>query len=215
MKKHFVYIFNFLFLLSLTTQAIGDWELIKSNNGIQIFSKSDNNSKYIEIKGISEVKSPLKAFVALMKDVDNFKHWMHAIKETSLINRNSDYHFTYYLHSDIPWPGKDRDVILNFRILRDPKSHVIYTKSYNISGKVPKKEDIHRIPYVNASWRFVPLENNRVKIIYKTKIKPGIQLPNWLADKIYNLGPYNTIKNMKQIIHKEKYQSANIDLNKI
>lgn len=205
-----------LFLLfPMNIYANGHWNLIKDKDGIEIYSKSETNSGYIEIKGVSEVKSNLKAFVALMKNVNNFKNWMHAAKETSLIRKNNEYHFSYYLHSDIPWPAKDRDVVLNLRIFRDTNNQVIYTKARNLEGIIPKKENIRRIASVKSSWRFVPTKDNKVQIIFKTRVKPAIQLPDWLAEKIYNIGPYHTIKNMKQMVQKQEYQSARIDLNKI
>ena len=213
--KQYSYILILFLLFPLNIHAEGQWELIKNESGIEIYSKSGNNSEYIEIKGVSEVRSNLKAFVALMKDVNGFKQWMHAAKETSLIRKNNDYHFSYYMHSDIPWPAKDRDVVLNLKIFRNSKNGSIYIKTKNIIGAIPEKNNIQRIDSVESSWRFVPIGEDRIKIIFKTRVKPAIQLPDWLAERIYNLGPYHTIKNMKQVVQKEEYQSARIDLNKI
>ena len=213
--RQYSYILILFLLFPMNIYANGHWNLIKDKDGIEIYSKSETNSGYIEIKGVSEVKSNLKAFVALMKNVNNFKNWMHAAKETSLIRKNNEYHFSYYLHSDIPWPAKDRDVVLNLRIFRDTNNQVIYTKARNLEGIIPKKENIRRIASVKSSWRFVPIKDNKVQIIFKTRVKPAIQLPDWLAEKIYNIGPYHTIKNMKQMVQKQEYQSARIDLNKI
>mgnify|MGYP006282429619 CR=1 FL=1 len=213
--RQYSYILMLFLLFPMNIYANGHWNLIKDKDGIEIYSKSETNSGYIEIKGVSEVKSNLKAFVALMKNVNNFKNWMHAAKETSLIRKNNEYHFSYYLHSDIPWPAKDRDVVLNLRIFRDTNNQVIYTKARNLEGIIPKKENIRRIASVKSSWRFVPTKDNKVQIIFKTRVKPAIQLPDWLAEKIYNIGPYHTIKNMKQMVQKQEYQSARIDLNKI
>ena len=202
-------------VFSLTIHGADNWELIRNDDGIKVFSKKNDHSGYIEIKGISSVYTNLKACVALMNDVDNFKQWMHATEEASLIKRSGEYQFSYYLHSDIPWPAKDRDVVINLRILRNPKTRTIYTKSHNITGVIPVKEDIQRISSVNSSWEFTPLKNNEIQIIFKTRVQTGIDLPDWLANKIYHLGPFHTIKNMKQIIQKEKYQSADINLNEI
>jgi|GEM_PF-1642692 len=204
-----------LFMPLIKMEAKDTWDLIKDESGIEIYSKSGNNTEYIEIKGVSQVKSNLKAFVALMQDVNGFKQWMHAAKETSLISKNNDYHFSYYMHSDIPWPAKDRDVVLNLKIFRNSKNGTIYTKTRNITGVIPEKENIQRIASVKSSWRFVPLGKDRIKIIFKTRVKPAIQLPDWLAERIYQLGPYHTIKNMKEIVKKREYQSAHVQLSKI
>ncbi len=204
-----------LFLPLIKIDAKDNWELIKDESGIEIYSKSGNNVEYIEIKGVSEVKSNLEALVALMQDVTGFKHWMHAAKETSLISKKNDYHFSYYMHSDIPWPAKDRDVVLNLKIFRNSKNGSIYTKTRNITGVIPEKNNIQRIASVKSSWKFIPLGEDKIKIIFKTRIKPAIQLPDWLADKIYQLGPYHTIKNMKERVQKKQYQSARIKLSGI
>jgi hypothetical protein len=212
------YVFTWMVLLFLPLDIIeakNEWDLIKDESGIEIYSKSGSDPEYIEIKGVSQVKSNLKAFVALMQDVNDFKQWMHAAKETSLISKNNDYHFSYYMHSDIPWPAKDRDVVLNLKIFRNSKNGTIYTKTRNITGVIPEKENIQRIASVKSSWKFVPLGEDKIRIIFKTRIKPGIQLPQWLAERIYQLGPYHTIKNMKEMVKKTKYQSANIELSRI
>ena len=215
MKKGQYCILGFFLLYTVQVNATGNWNLIKNDSGIKVYTKSESKTNQIEIKAISTTQSTLEAFAALMTDVDNFQEWMYAAEESSLIKKNNNFHFSYYLLSDMPWPAEDRDVVLDFRILRNTESNMIYTQSSNIKGMIPEKENIQRIDAVESSWQFISMGDNKVKIIFKTRITPSIRLPGWLADKVYNLGPYHTIKNMKQYIQKDKYQKSNMNLNNI
>jgi hypothetical protein len=215
MKKGQYCILGFFLIYTVQVNATGNWNLIKDDAGIKIYTKSEPKTDLIEIKAISTTQSTLEAFVALMTDVENFQEWMYAAEESSLIKKNNDFHFSYYLLSDMPWPANDRDVVLDFRIQRNPETNVIYTQSRNMKGIIPEKKNIHRIDAVESSWQFMSMGNNKVKIIFKTRIKPSICLPGWLADKVYNLGPYHTIKNMKQYIQQDKYQKSTINLSNI
>jgi len=206
----------FLVLLMITLPVRGDnWELIKEDKGIRIYSKSDPSSDFIEIKAVSQVESTVEAFAALMNDVENFKNWMHATKEARLIHRSGKYRYTYYLLSGLPWPAQDRDVILNLSIHRDPETEAVYTRSKNVQGLIAEKQGIQRIQSVETSWRFVPESENKIKIIFHTRVLPNVKLPEWLAQQIYHRGPYHTITNMKEVITHQKYRKARVDMNQL
>jgi hypothetical protein len=206
------YFFVALILMTLPVQG-NNWQLIKEDNGIRVYSKSNPSSDFIEIKAVSEVESTIESFVALMNDVDNFKNWMHAAKEAELIKRTGKYRYTYYLLSDLPWPAQDRDVVLSLSIHRDPQTRAVYTQSRNVDGVINEKEGIQRIQSVETSWRFVPDSGNKIKIIFHTRVLPNVKLPEWLAQQIYHRGPYNTITNMKNVIR--QYTQARVDMEQL
>ena len=214
MRNASFYFFLALILMSLPVRG-SNWELIKEDNGIRVYSKSNPSSDFIEIKAVSEVASTIESFVALMNDVDNFKNWMHAAKEAKLIKRTGEYHYTYYLLSDLPWPAQDRDVVLSLSIHRDPETNAVYTKSRNVDGVIGEKEGIQRIQSVQTSWRFVPDSADKIKIIFHTRVLPNVTLPDWLAQRIYHRGPYNTITNMKNVIRHQKYTKARVDMEQL
>jgi len=214
--KNFFHHGIFLALLMITLPVRGnDWELIKEDKGIRVYSKSDARSDYIEIKAVSKVESSIESFVALMNDVDNFKNWMHATKKAKLIKRSGRFHYTYYMLSDLPWPAQDRDVVLRISIHRDPETNAIYTKSENVPGVIDENEGIQRIQSVKTSWRFVPESDNKIKIIFHTRVLPNVKLPDWLVQQIYHIGPYNTITNMKNVITQHKYRKARVDMEQL
>lgn len=186
------------------------WERIKKEDGIEVFARKEADGKYYVIKVITETRTKLSALVALLKDADNYTEWMHAAEESRLLKRYNKYEFSYYLHSDVPWPAQDRDVVIKTHIKqRDDK--VIVTHSHNIKGEVAPKEDITRMKYLNASWKFTPIAGGKVKIIYQGKFRTHDYLPDWLQEEVYHIAPYNTIKNMCEVVSRPKYKHAIVE----
>ncbi len=204
-----------LMVIAMPSQAENEWELIREEDGVRIYSRNSDDSPFIRVKAVSNARGSLASFVALMNDVDNFKNWMHATKKSTLIERSGPYTYTYYMHSDLPWPARDRDVVLNLSIHQDEQTRAVYTQSTNLKGVKKKQEGIHRIESVKTSWRFVPKYDDRVKIVFTTKVMPNVQLPDWLADRVYHIGPYHTIQNMKDMVEKKKYRQASVNLNQL
>lgn len=209
------YILFLLMFMSFSAQAGDTWELIKEDQGIRVYSKSGISGELIEIKAISHINSALEPFVALMNDVENFKNWMHATREAKIIQREGPYHYTYYMLSDLPWPARDRDVILNLRIHKKEATRAVYIQSRNVRGVINEKDGVRRIQSVQSSWRFIPENNGRIRIVFQTKIKPNVQLPEWLAKMVYHIGPYHTILNMKNMVRDEKYREATVNMEQL
>jgi hypothetical protein len=188
----------FSFIHSSNSQE--KWELIKDSDGIKVYTKTKDNSPYVEIKAVSMLDGEILTFRDMMNDVTNYKEWMHAAEKTDLIRRESSSEFIYYMHSDFPWPAKDRDIVIKTVLHYKPEKGIVYTESESIKGMLEKKDGINRIGDLQASWHFEKEGEDRVKVTYYGRIKPSVQLPDWLAEIVYNTGPFNTIKNMREYI---------------
>lgn len=203
------FLLPFIILITLcyrySAHAQDDWDLIKNSEGIKVYSKTSDNNENVEIKAVSSLKGELKTFHKIMNDVPNYKKWMHAAEETTLLKRKNSSEFTYYMHSDFPWPAKDRDIVIKTVLHYKPENGEVYTVSKSVNGLIGKKDGINRIRDMEASWHFSEEGNEKVKVTYYGKITPSIQLPDWLAKIVYNTGPYNTIKNMREYIRKNSF----------
>lgn len=211
--KRIVFLILFLLFYSYCFaqegQSAKDWEVIKEEDGITVYARKSAGDEYYIIKAITHKRTNLSALVALLKDAAHYTEWMHAAEESWLVNQHSKDEFTYYLHSNLPWPAEDRDVVVKTRI-RQRNDKVIVTKSTNIEGEIEPREDITRMKYLDASWKFEPTGYGKVRIVYKGKFLTHDYIPDWLQEEIYHVAPYNTIKNMRKAVSQPKYQNANI-----
>jgi hypothetical protein len=68
---------------------------------------------------------------------------------------------------------------------------------------------------VEASYSFIQMNHNKVKIQYLGKIKPGVDLPDWLMEKVYFIAPYNTLKNLREFVMHSRYKNSHFNLDNI
>lgn len=205
------FVLNFTYLYSS-----GSWNLVKDSENIKVYIKdSKDNSEYVNLKAVTHAKGSIASFASLMHDVENYNRWMHAVKETFIVAQQDEFQFTYYMLTDFPWPANDRDAVINMRFEWNPETKTFVTISKDVEGLVPVKEDIVRVEEVKASYTFIQKSQDQIKIVYKGKIKPGIKLPDWLMEKVYHIAPFNTLKNIKEVVLKPEYWNSDFDMDKI
>lgn len=193
-----------------------EWKLIKHSDEIKVYIKEESeNSDYVNIRATTKSEGSLEAFATIMHDVPNYKNWMHSVEETYIVEEEGNYHFSYYMLTNFPWPAKDRDVVLNMKFEWLPEEETFITHTKEKEGLVSEKNNIVRIQKVNASYSFTRQRNNNIHIEYKGKINPGVQLPDWIMEKVYHIAPYNTLKNLRQIAQKYQDKDTNFNFDEI
>ena len=203
--KSILRLFIIFFLTSLSAIPAftqDNWELVKEDEQIKVYlNKKQNNKHLTHVRASSTTnRGSLKDYYALMKNVDNYKSWMHGIKNIELLERENENEFTYYMLSDFPWPAKDRDIVINTKVHYEKNKNLVYTDAENQQNMVPEKEGIQRLKKMSASWSFEQINPETIKIKYEGKIYSSIVLPDWLKKHVSYIGPFNTIKNIKEEI---------------
>ena len=193
-----------LFAIPAFTQD--NWELVKEEEQIKVYlNKNQNNKHLTHVRASSTTnRGSLKDYYALMKNVDNYKSWMHGVKNIELLERQTENEFTYYMLSDLPWPAKDRDIVINTKVHYEKNKNRVYTDAENQQNIVPEKEGVRRLQKMNASWSFEQINPETIKIKYEGRIHSSIVLPDWLKKHVSYIAPFNTIKNIKEEIGREK-----------
>lgn len=194
----------FFFFSLITNYAFtqDNWELVKDEEQIKVYmNKGRQDKKLTHVRASSETdKGSLRDYYTLMKDVDSYMSWMHGIKNIELLEKQKENEFTYYMLSDFPWPAKDRDIVISTKVYYKKDKGLVYTDSKKKANVIPEKEGIQRVEDMNASWSFEKIGHETIKIIYEGKIHSSIDLPDWLKKHVAYIGPFNTIKNIKEEI---------------
>jgi len=179
-----------------------NWELIKEDEQIKVYlNKKQTNKHLTHVRATSTTnRGSLKDYYALMNNIENYKSWMHGVKNIELLERQNENEFTYYMLSDFPWPAKDRDIVISTKVHYEKNNNLVYTDAENQQNIVPEKEGIRRLQKMNASWSFEQINPETIKIKYEGRIHSSIVLPDWLKKHVSYIGPFNTIKNIKEQI---------------
>lgn len=211
-KRYYIFLLYLFNLISpgLSGQDNG-WEFIKSNDGIEVYSRKSDDSPVKEIKVQKVMETTLSSLVALMKDVENHKNWTYANKKAKILEKHSEFSWIFYGYSDAPWPVQDRDMVIHATLKQDSVTKVIKNEGECTPDYIPENEDVVRIPACHSLWTLAPLEDGKVLVSLEIQIDLGGSIPNWLINLVSSKGPYLTIKNMEDEVKKSPYKDAVLD----
>lgn len=186
--------------------AQDDWKHIRTEDGIEISFRKEENSSFYELKATTDMATDVHALVAVLKDPGNYENWMHRAANTQLLDSISPTEYVYYLQTELPWPARDKDMVVQTTITPRPDGSV-GTISRNIKGYVPPKDDMQRVRFMRVKWRFIPASSGDVFVEYYTKFDPGINVPGWLEKQLLQVSPYKTLSNLTRQVKQPRYKN--------
>ncbi len=196
-----------LLLASISWAQVGPWELSAQNDDkdIKVFTRAVGESPLKEFKGITHIKADTSAFVALLSDSQASTSWMHNVVEFEVVESPSATENVVYTVNKTPWPVTNRDAYIRSSMTADANGVVTSALSAEPAFKAAS-DDYIRMPELLGSWTFTPQEEGMVEVVYQVHANPGGSLPDWLVNAIVVETPLNTLENLHDIIHDEKYQ---------
>ncbi len=210
MKNRFFYfLFIFIGISTLNAQNRA-WKLIKNENGIQVYSKKPDNSKFRIIKVSTQIKTSLSSLVKLIKDVSGHKKWVYLDKKAEILREKPPFSWVMYSQTDAPWPVSDRDVVARGHLSQDSITKIVTIRGEALPHYVPKDPDYVRIPYALSKWQFIPEKDSLVEVEFTLVINIGGSVPRWLANLTAAKGPYQTMRGLRKEIKRKKYRKVHL-----
>ena len=191
-----------LTLLNFNTASIfaqdDEWKLKKDDDGIIVYSRKDKISGNIEFKATSIYKTSVGALLKVFYDIEGYTRWMADVKVSKVLKKVDSTEHYLYMETEVPWHLKNRDITFYQNIIRTGRSVKI-----TLEGKpnyIAHKEGIIRIEYAKGYWEFIPLPNNKAKVIYQLGADPGLNIPDWILNLFIVDGPFETLRNLKGLV---------------
>jgi len=192
----------FLFILVLfglsTAIAQGKWELKKSDNGIEVYTRKAANGNLKELRVICELNATKAELISTLQNIDNYNSWVFCNKKSEILKTENPEKIIYYTQTHLPWPLKDRDLIVELNINPTPDGFNAFVKS--IPDYLPKENNYIRVPYSLAQWHVTQAPENMLKVDYTFSIDPGGSIPSWLVNATLAIGPYNSFMKLREIL---------------
>jgi len=178
-----------------------DWELAKEKDGIQVFTRTPEGSQVREFKANTVVNADVKSLENVMFDVDSYVDWQSNTSESMKFEVVSDTEEYLYIVTDVPWPMKDRDLVLHSLKQRSPDGKVSITL-LSAPEKLATTTKAIRMAEAAGKWVFTPLGDGKTEIFYTFYGDPAGSIPNWVINMFIVDGPYKTLTNLKQLVEK-------------
>lgn len=189
-----------------------DWVLRKEQNGIRVFTREQAGSAFAAVRAemiLEDVR--LSSLVALIDDPSACGLLEARCAESYTVERLSATEQFVYRHNDMPFPIKDRDVVMHFVWTQDPITRIVELDNRSIEGVLPENPKRIRLPSAVSGWRFEPLGEGKVLASSEGHLEPGASLPAWLLNSLLVDAPFNTMEAVAAAVRLPRYRNAQLD----
>ena len=186
------------------------WDLAKEGKGIEVYTRKVGGSKFKEYKGIMTVEAPLSGLVALVDDASAYPKWIDTCKEGKTLKRISPKE-SYVYTVNKAFPVANRDAIVRNVILQDPETLAVTIEIEGKPDSIPVNEKLVRVTYIKGFWRFTPLDQGKVEVVYQVHNEPGGGIPAWLVNSFVVKQPFRTLVNMQKMVKESRYPDKTFD----
>jgi hypothetical protein len=197
MKKKLSLFTILIFGLS-TAFAQNSWELKKNENGIEVYTRNASTGNLKELRVLCKLDATKDELISTLQDIANYSQWVFSNKKSVILKTLDPGRIIYYTQAHLPWPIKDRDLIVELDINSTPDILTILAKS--IPDYLPQNSDYIRVPYSLATWHVTQAPNNKLKVDYTFSVDPGGNIPVWLVNATLAVGPYNSFVKLRELL---------------
>jgi hypothetical protein len=194
-------------LLTLSASAQENWNLVKEEAGIKVYTKTESGSKYKSFKTEMQVNCKILEIVEALKNVNNTIKWGTNSKEVKLLKSEENDQY-YYIETSIPWPFNNRDMVYHLHYTEINNEQVKVTVT-GIPEYTQPREGIVRMVKADGYWLLDPIDTCKTVITYQMHVEPGGSVPAWLANlSIVNI-PLSLFMEFRNMVQKSKYDAQN------
>jgi hypothetical protein len=200
MKKKVTLFIVLLFSLSIV-MAQGSWELKKNENGIAVYTRKAATGNLKELRVLCELDATKAELIGILQNIANYNAWVYSNKKSVVLKTETPQKIIYYTISHLPWPIKDRDLIVELNI--SSAADVLNVQAKSIPNYLPANNSYIRVPYSLATWKVTQAPNNKLKVDYSFSVDPGGSIPAWLVNATLTIGPYNSFVKLRDVLKAE------------
>jgi len=193
------------------TPVANDWELVKSEENIQVFVRKKEGSKFKEVKIKGLINCKMSELVMALEDVEAQKDWVNSTIDARYISKDQADHFYFYISTDFPYPVKDRDVAIEYKRQQDPNTRIVTIDYLGVADKEPEHNKFVRIPDFKAQYILKPLANGQIDVEYYLRADVGGSIPKWIVNMAITKGPLDTIESLFNLITSGHYKNLQVE----
>lgn len=200
-----------VFFLCITGLAIAenkDWLPRKNKNGIQVYSRQVEDSKYEEFKGVVEIDASLASSLALLDDAEACADWLHQCEMSKILDTSGPLERHIYQVNNLPFPAASRDMVF--------KARVVFVEDGNIRINLVATPDFIdeteyiRIKESRGAYLLEKIDEQRTRLTWIQYVDPAGALPAFMVNSMLTDMPFKSLRNFRKVVQREKYRNVKI-----
>jgi START domain len=193
-------VFCIYFSILVTDLPAQPWTFVKSEDGINLYTRKEGGSSLKSFKGMMDVKSTMEKVCDLVGNVKNHDWWDENLREIKVLSFEKDKYFQYYLIYHVPWPFTDRDLCVEANVSIDPVTGSRTITATPLDNMIPEKPDLIRIKKYWQKWTIQPMGNGVVRLTLEGFVDPAGNVPSWLYNMVIVETPLKVMRRVKKFV---------------
>lgn len=191
-------------LVAVPLLAEENWELVRDRDGIQVYSQPVEGSDFNAVRGVTRISSSLSRLVTLVRDPELRPLWDEYCGESYIYKQLNSREELVYLHSELPWPVSDRDMLNRVTWSQDAGTLEVTMRSVATRDILQEKEGRVRVAVATNDWQLRPKEAGWIELTTTVHLDPAGPLPAWLLNKLSVEAPYRSLLNLRELAASDK-----------
>jgi len=181
-----------------------DWTFLYEKGGFRAYECKGPPLAY-RAEGIVEL--PLAEVAAVLVDIPRQREWVNRLAESRILEGDPLTRSVIYSRYALPWPAKDRDVVIESVVREDPIKGEVRVQFWNTgSGEAPLRPDCLRVPLSKGAFTLKDTGHDSVLVSYTISLDPGGWLPDWIVRLFVRDAPATTLRAFKAQVMKTRGQ---------
>ena len=183
--------------VSLADDA-GGWTVIDKDRGITVSKRTAPGCPLPSFRGQGRIKGNVLQLLSVMLDLKAVEKWAYGVDSSKPFQRLDERSHLVYLTSDLPWPVRDRDMIV-----RSEVEVIKPAQEFRISldcepNAQPEKSGLIRIKQCHSTLTLKKVDAEHTEIDYVMTIDPAGHLPGWASEWVTKATPMKTLITLEE-----------------
>lgn len=173
-----------LFISLSHSATTSDWELVNEDDGVKSFKKKFEDSRTVAFRGEGIVEASPIRILTILSDTERNKEWNKNLKKILLLEKKGINDRVQYLETKVPFPYKNREVVVRIKTNWDEKLGAIFIDSESVEDeRAPKDTGCVRAKVVFARYILKPIKNwKATEMTIEINADPMGNIPAWLVN---------------------------------
>lgn len=182
----------------LISDATEDWEEVKNQDGIRIYTRQATDSPIVMAKGIVVIDATPEAIMQVLDDNASHPMWIPYLKVSRQLQAVADKERLEYNLFDAPWPASNRDFV--FRVIAVPGKDghsTTFSMQSEDSPLMPEQDGIVRGLLLESRFEITAMASAKTRVELLFQADPRGWIPVWVVNIMQRAWPHKVLKGLR------------------
>lgn len=173
--------------------AVGAWKVVDRDRGITLSRREQPGCGLPAFRGQGHVQGGVLQVLSVMLDMSILHRWAYGVDEAHIIKHIDARTEILYLYSDLPWPVRDRDMIVRKEVDVIKPGEEFRIRLSCAPEASPVREGVIRVPRCSSTFLVRKVDAETTDIDYIMSLDPAGLLPKWAGSFVAKQVPFSTL----------------------